>query len=144
MKIEKLSILMILGVLLFTSCNNNDDESTIANESLIIGKWKQTEAYISSGGPQYWVDSENGEEIEFFEDGTFSSDRFTECSIGIFLTEEEKLILEYNCIEFNTDSENEEGFITYKLELYSDYFILTPTSGPICIEGCSYKYQNKK
>jgi hypothetical protein len=111
---------------------------------LILGKWKQTKAYISSGGPQYWVDFENGEEIEFFEDGTFSSDRFTECSIGDFLIEEKTLILEYNCNGFSPQLENEEGFITYELEFYSNYFVLTPTSGPICIEGCSYKYQNKK
>ncbi len=134
----------LITILLFCiACDKSMDEPISADESLIIGKWKQTEAYISSGGPQYWVDSENGEEIEFFEDGIFSSNRFTECSIGSFLIEENKLILEYNCNEFNTGLENEEGFITYKLEFYSDYFILTPTSGPICIEGCSYKYQNK-
>ena len=95
------------------------------------------------GGPKYWGDVENGEVIEFFENGTFSSDRFIECITGNFLMEENKLLIEYNCIGFNTDFENEEGLITFKLEFYSDYFILTPTSGQICIEGCSYKYQNK-
>lgn len=120
------------------------DGSLTADESVIVGKWKNTEAFISAGGPQYWVDVENGEYIEFFENGTFSSNRFTECIIGKFSIEENKLLLEYNCNGFNAESENEEGFITYKLEFYSDYFILTPTSGPICIEGCSYKFQKIK
>jgi len=119
------------------------DRPLTPNESLMVGKWKQTKAYISSGGPQYWVDTENGVEIEFFKNGTFSSDRFSECISGNFSIEENKLLLKYNCLGFNTDVENEEGFITYNLEFFSDYFILTPTSGPICIEGCSYKYQKE-
>ncbi|MDC1162097.1 hypothetical protein OAT18_01510 [Tenacibaculum sp.] len=142
MKIEKLSLLIILAVVLFTNCNNN--ESIIADEPLIIGEWKLTEAFISTGGPQYWVDFENGEEINFLDNGTFSSNKFTECMVGKFSVEENKLLLEYNCDGFNSQSENEQGFITYELQLSSDYFILTPTSGPICIEGCSYKYQKKE
>jgi len=140
----KFQYYLIAILLFFIACNETLDEPIPANESLVAGKWKQTEAYISSGGPQYWVNVDNGEEIEFFNDGTFSSNRFTECTVGNFSIEENKLLLEYNCNGFNTQSENEEGFITYELEFYSNYFILTPTSGPICIEGCSYKYQNKK
>ena len=120
------------------------DKPLTANESLIVGKWKQTKAYISSGGPQYWVDTEDGEEIEFFENGTFSSNRFSECTTGNFSIVENKLLLKYKCIGFSTEAENDDGFITFNLEFFSDYFILTPTSGPICIEGCSYKYQKKE
>jgi len=144
MKIEKLCLTLILGLILFTGCNNNNDEPIPANESLMAGKWKQTEAFISSGGPQYWVAVENGEEIEFFDNSAFSSNRFTECMAGNFSIERNKLLLAYNCNGFSTPSENEEGFITYELNFYSNYFILTPTSGPICIEGCSYKYQIQK
>jgi hypothetical protein len=132
---------LIPTLLFFIACNKTVDEPITPDESLMVGKWRQTEAYISSGGPQYWVDTEHGEEIEFFENGTFSSDRFSECTTGIFSIEEDKLLLEYNCSGFDTEAENDEGIITYNLELFSDYFILTPTSGPICIEGCSYKYQ---
>ena len=140
----KFQYYLIATLLFFIACNETMDEPIPANKSLIVGKWKKTEAFISSGGPQYWVDVENGEEIEFFDNGTFSSNRFTECMVGNFSIKENKLLLEYNCNGFNTQLENEEGFITYELEFYSNYFILTPTSGPICIEGCSYKYQNKK
>jgi len=120
------------------SCSSDEFDN-----SDLIGKWKLTEAYISAGGPQYWVDVENGEEIEFFENGGFNSDRFTECTTGIYSKNQNGLLLKYSCSQFNPVSENENGFITYKLELYSNYLVLTPTSGPICIEGCSYKYQKK-
>jgi hypothetical protein len=131
-------------LLFFIACDKTTEEPIPAEASLIAGKWKQTNAYISSGGPQYWVDNDNGEEIVFFENGTFSSNRFTDCMTGNFSIEEDNLLLEYNCTGFIPDAQNKEGFITYKPELFSDYFILTPTSGPICIEGCSYKYQKIK
>jgi hypothetical protein len=134
---------LITFLILLIACDKAD-EPIIADEILMVGKWKITEAYISAGGPQYWIDVENGEEIDFFENGIFSSNRFTECTNGNFSILENELLLEYNCTGFNTESENEDGFITYKLELYTNYFILTPTSGPICIEGCSYKYQKKE
>lgn len=138
----KLKYYLISTLLFFIACDKTNEPINV-DEYLIAGLWQKTEAYISSGGPQYWINVENGEEIEFFENGTFISDRFSECNTGNFSIEENELFLKYNCIGFNTDIENEKGFITYQLEFYSDYFILTPTSGPICIEGCSSKYQSK-
>ncbi|MFI1773795.1 hypothetical protein [Thalassobellus citreus] len=134
----------VLPILLILIACDNTDEPISVDKYLIAGKWKKTNAYISAGGPQYWIDVENGEEIEFFENGTFSSNRYNECSIGAFSIEENKLLLKYNCVEFSTGNENKEGFITYKLDFFSNYFILTPTSGPICTEGCSSKYQKKE
>ncbi|WP_405295506.1 hypothetical protein [Algibacter sp. Ld11] len=133
----------LIPILLFFIACDKTDEPITADEYLIAGKWEQTKAYISAGGPQFWVDVDNGEEIEFFENGTFSSNRFSECITGDFSIVENILFLKYNCTEFSTEAENEDGFITYKLEFFLDYFILTPTSGPICIEGCSSKYQAK-
>lgn len=140
-RIMKSHCCLISILLLFIACDETNEEPITAETSLIVGKWKQTEAYISAGGPQYWVEVQNGEEIEFFEDKTFCSNRFTECTDGNFTIGENDLLLEYSCADFDSRSENEEGFITYKLEVSSDYIILTPTSGPIYIEGCSYKYQ---
>lgn len=130
-------------LLLFITCDKTSDKPISANATLIEGIWIQNEAFISEGGPQYWFDVDNGEEIEFNDDGTFTSNRFTECITGNFSLEENNLFLKYDCDGFETQSENEDGFITYDLELFSNYFILTPTSGSICIEGCSYKYQSK-
>ncbi len=109
----------------------------------LIGKWKLSEAYISAGGPQDWVAVEDGEELVLFENGTFTSSRYSECTTGTWSTEQIGLILDYNCEGFESESENEDGLITYNLKFESGYFIATPTSGPICIEGCSYKYLKK-
>ena len=144
MKRVKLKYYLIAVLIFCFGCNKTSDEPIIADASTISGKWKETEAFISAGGPQYWVNVENGEEIEFLENGTFTSDRFTECIGGNYSIANNELQLKYNCDGFNSESENEEGFITYKIEIFSNYFLLTPTSGPICIEGCSYKYEKKK
>lgn len=137
----KLQHYLVPFLLLFICCDEAMEEPIESEVSLMVGKWQLTEAYISSGGPQYWVDVENGEELEFYQDNTFSSNKFTECTNGNFTMGENDLLLEYSCSDFDPQSENEDGFITYKMEIYSNYIILTPTSGPICIEGCSYKYQ---
>jgi hypothetical protein len=102
MEIKKLCLTLILGCIFFTGCNN--DEPIPANESLMAGKWKRTEAYIRSGEPQYWVNVENGEEIEFFDNNAFSSNRFTECMVRNFSIDENKLLLKYNCNELSTQS----------------------------------------
>lgn len=133
----------ILPLILFMACNKSDEPIAV-DQYLISRKWQQTKAYISAGGPQYWIDVENGEEIEFFNNGTFTSDKFSDCLTGNFSIENNTLYLKYNCTGFHTEAENEDGFITYTIDFYSDYFILTPTSGPICTEGCSSKYESKE
>lgn len=129
---------LIIYFFLF-SCSKSDDEIPFF-EGLLIGKWKNTEAYISAGGSHYWVSVDEGEEIEFFENGTFVSNRFIECSNGNYFADNGKLLLEYQCDEFASQSENSEGFITSNLIFKSGHFLLTPTSGPICAEGCQSKY----
>jgi len=139
---KALYYLLVINLFLASGCDKHPG-GTIDDESTLIGKWQLTEAFISSGGPQYWVNVEDGEEIEFFANGSFVSNRFSECSTGDFSIESNELLLEYSCNGFEVESENQDGFITYNLKLESNYFIATPTSGPICIEGCSYKYKNK-
>lgn len=131
----------ILAFLYLFSCDSEKSNELDKND--LMGKWKLTEAYISAGGPQYWVDVEDGEELEFYEDSTFTSNRYSECTKGVFSIKMEELFLDYSCDGFETVSENEDGLITYILNFESNYVVLTPTSGPICIEGCSYKYQKQ-
>lgn len=129
---------------LVSSCSKNDQDietkDLTAKYKPIFGKWKQVGAFISSGGPQYWVDVDNGEELTFSSDGGFSSNRFSGCTNGDFEIESDELKLSYNCDGFESGFENSEGFITYIITFESDYFLITPTSGAICTDGCSYKY----
>ena len=137
---KKILFLFIL-VCGLSSCDS--DQSMEIPHSELIGEWKMTQAFISAGGPQYWVDVSNGEEFVFFDNGTFISTRYSECTTGFYLVNENKLILDYDCVDFISPAENKDGQITFNLELGKDSFIASPTSGPICIEGCSYKYQRK-
>lgn len=134
-------IYLLTLMLCFSSCSS--DISTKADLDNLTGKWKLTEAYISSGESQYWVDIENGEELIFYEDKTFVSNKYSECTNGIFSIEMDELSLKYLCDEFESEQENQNGLITFTIEFKADYFIVTPTSGPMCIEGCSYKYRKQ-
>lgn len=141
-----LSYIALACIIFLTSCSKNTDTMESRNLSLldnpILGKWQLVEASISSGGPQYWVTIENGEEFTFSSDGSFVSDRFSECTTGDFSVESNELLLNYNCNGFTTEYENSEGAITYKITFESNYLLLTPMS-VLCIEGCSYKYKRK-
>ena len=126
-----------------SSCSKKDDTLVIKDfsgkDEPIIGKWKLVEAFISDGGPQYWVNVENGEEITFTGDGLFSSNRFSECTKGDFSIELNELYLNYNCEGFTSGMENSEGLITCNIAFESNDLLLTPTS-LICIVGWNYKY----
>lgn len=133
----------LIYILIFSFFSCNSDESGQFENFELIGKWKLTKAFISAGGPQYWVTVEDGEEFVFFKDGTFNSSRYDECTSGTFSTEPNRLFLRYNCEGFESESENTKGFVTFDLKYESDSFVATPTSGPVCIEGCSYRYDRK-
>lgn len=139
----KANCTLLLVLLLAVACDKNAEEPIPPEQTLLSGRWMETEAFISNGGPQYWVDVEDGETLEFTADGTFTSDRYAECATGTYFLEGTELMLLYDCEGFEPASANENGFITYLLEFYPDYFIISPTSGPICIEGCSYKYRRQ-
>ncbi len=126
---------------IFFSCDNDDDPKKFDFDAFPIeGAWKLTAAYISAGGPQYWVDVEDGEKIIFMENGSFSSDKFEDCTTGEFRVVDGSLSLDYDCEGFESGTENEEGQMTFKIDYGKNAILLTPTS-IICIEGCSYKYE---
>lgn len=130
---------LVLGLLIvFLGCDNTDGNLPNVDNG-ILGKWKMTKAYISSGGPQYWIIIEDGEEIEFYSDGKFTSNRSLECTTGSFVLNGENLSMKYGCEDYEEGIENKDGLITYHIAFEEGDMLLTPTS-VICIEGCSYKY----
>ena len=60
---RKIGLSFLLTILLL-GCDTNDNVE-LDSENSIIGNWKLVESYISSGGPQYLVEIENGEEFQF-------------------------------------------------------------------------------
>jgi hypothetical protein len=136
--IKKFGVLFLFTIILF-GCADTDNNLTLNSESL-LGNWKLVETSISSGGPQYTVAIENGEEFKFSDNGTFTSTKYSACSTGSFSTASKELILKYGCSTFTTNIENAEGNITYQVTFKSDYMTLTPTS-VFCSEGCNYIYK---
>lgn len=119
-----------------------DDKDDESNQS-IIGAWQLTEASISAGGASEWNRVDDGETYQFFEDGSFTSTSFDDCSKGEFILENQILSLNYTCPNFETGLENEAGFITYEVKFENDGFLLIPKS-VVCVEGCAYKFTRTK
>ncbi len=137
----KNSVLGIYALILFVlfACSDEDDVLK-PRASSIIGSWKLTEAYISAGGPQYWVAVEEGEEIQFMSNGIFVSSSYDTCEGGTYVLELDNLILNYACDSPTDPVEDIPEEITYTITFESDYVLLIPTS-TVCIEGCTYKYE---
>jgi len=135
-------IVIILLVTSLISCESNDE--TNLKSTNLIGEWLQVASFGDIGnGSIFEVEIEDGEELAFFENGTFTSDRFAECTTGTFFLEEGTLFLNYSCQGFESEFENEDGFITFGIELESDSFTISPTSGFICIEACGERYERR-
>lgn len=129
---------VVIFALFLLGCSSS--EQKVNEDSSILGKWKLVEAYISAGGPQYWVDVEDGTEYGFFSDATFTSDSFFDCTNGDFEIESNELNLMYNCQEIKDQFQNSEGVISYDFSFEKNFSLLTPTT-VICFEGCTYKFK---
>jgi hypothetical protein len=60
--LKKFKSTFLLTIILF-GCISNEDSTVLNSENSILGIWKLVEASIRSGGPQYLVTVENGEEF---------------------------------------------------------------------------------
>lgn len=129
-----LVIFMVFGI---TSCDKE-----VAIETDLVGSWQLVENYYSPGGPGEWHDVEDGFEYTFSDDGSFTTDS-NSCGIGSYSFDGRVLTLEYSCAGFLTGRENDNNQITFGLVFQVNHLILTPTSGPICIEGCMEKYRRR-
>lgn len=138
------NILTIIVITSFLSCEKNEG-ITLNDSELIIGKWKLVESSYSIGGPLITEVVEDGHEITFSNNLTFTSSASPECINGTYRINENdtlwysELTLQYECIRVNSPI----NIITYAINFTSqDQFILVPKS-VTCIEGCSYKYQKQ-
>lgn len=135
----KFSIFFLLS-LTFAACSNDDNRDLPKSNDSIVGDWQLTEALISSGGEQEWVTIEDGAYYQFNENGDFTSNHFSECATGEYSLESGLLSLNYTCENFQSQNENEDGIISYNVDLEKGEMLLNPQSF-ICTEGCTYKFQ---
>lgn len=129
----------MLSLLTITSCSKSEGNNQIENS--IYGTWQLIATYGNDGGnsPQ-WNAVNNGYTYTFNTDRSFTSNRFTECSAGIYELTSSTLVLKYNCSGFNTGIENPPGTFVEIYAFENTELILTP-SYLNCDEGCSNKFK---
>lgn len=143
-KYLKISLLLLFVCVACNDSNENKEVfDDIISKETIFGKWKLTETSFSIGGPeQITRDVEDGTEYVFFEDGSFTSTRYDECSRGEYRInlEENELIVKYTCTDFTPNIVDENGEFVYYIGFKdSNSFTLSPRT-VICTEGCSSLY----
>lgn len=74
LKYFTMTLLMVMSVVNFTACSNDDDEQTIGTEQDLIGRWTLTWTkgweFDSDGFKDTWDEEDNGEDLVFKADGT--------------------------------------------------------------------------
>lgn len=131
--------LSLIAIISFYSCSQN--ENTEKENLSLIGSWKLIETYNSDGGSTpSWKSVENGYTYSFKSDGSFTSNRFSECTKGNYTISYNKLTLTFDCAGFNTGIENSPGVFIEELIFDNSSIILKPTYLN-SIEGCSFKFK---
>jgi len=112
------------------SCKKN--EKVIVNDSTLVGKWKLTETWASSGTlDTKWTKVAKGSE----ETITFNRDGKLE---GSFVSGYKKYaIVDTTLVSFiKTDNTIQN----YRYKLIDGYLTMSPAGPIMCIEGCGYKF----
>lgn len=148
-------LLIILIIITFTACNNNNEILEVQNLNAegnpIVGRWQLVEERYSAGFEEQYVATVTGGYFYIFkDDGTFESnrkirkyneakghyetDQFEDCNGGIYLIKDNLLTLNFTCKSGNP--EYIEAFEIVDGDLY-----LSMRKPTMCIEGCSSKYK---
>lgn len=136
---NNLSILSVLFIL-FIACSSGENEETIQSNK-IVGTWQLTEIGIGDGSSSSsGTFVKNGYKYTFKDNGTFSSNRFEQCSEGVYSVSSNQLILEYNCNDFSTGIENPPGTFIESFKISNGFMFLSPTYMN-CDEGCYNKFE---
>ena len=108
---------------------------------MLVGKWKLTETFNSDGGtPPEWTAIDNGYTYSFHQDGSFTSNRFSECTHGTYTLEANLLKLDFGCTDFTSGIESPKGTFIEEINFEKEFVILIPTY-LTCFEGCKYKFE---
>ncbi len=130
-------IFILTTLISLSSCDRNDP---IIQENSIYGTWKLIEIYGSDGGSNpKWTSATIVYTYTFNENGSFTSNRFSECTSGTYSLENDKLILNFGCEGFTTGIESPKGTFIEQMYFENDNLILYPTYLD-CDEGCGWKF----
>ncbi|MCF6296335.1 MAG: hypothetical protein L3J25_11690 [Flavobacteriaceae bacterium] len=132
---------LILSVLVISLISCTKNERIIDQNTKMIGTWQLIEIFESEGAsnPQ-WTEIENGYTYTFNSDNSFISNRFLECTNGIYTVLNGILTLDFGCQNFDTGIESPAGTFIENYTFESGNLILVPEYLN-CIEGCGYKFK---
>lgn len=137
------TFLALTAFIFMTGCSNDDSKELEAGTS-VVGTWKLVKSYgyDSSIGHSRWYSVKNGYTYTFKSDGTFISNRFSECTSGTYILSENDgtLSLVYDCEGFTTGIEIPQGTFVESFIIENKHLLLSPTYMN-CVEGCDYKFK---
>jgi hypothetical protein len=125
----------ILVLVIFSSCNREDDQPFELTAEGLIGTWEHYQSQGNTGGGDYWTPYEaSGRTITFFPDGKFSAVDYFGCTEGEFTVADKSVTFFFDCEEEIPD-------LTYALGKKESDLVLSLIAPYICIEGCSYIFK---
>lgn len=121
----------ILVLLVFSSCDREDDLPFELTAEGLVGTWEQYQYQGSTGVEKFETEYEaTGKTITFFSDGKWESVNFFECDKGEYRVEDRILTMTFNCV----DPVEEQRF---SLSKEGDELKVSPS----CYEGCAYIFK---
>lgn len=120
----------LLPVIIFISSCKKD-----STDNSLIGLWRQTEYYISIGGPGSWkaVDKNSYNYLQIKKDGTLAGNNYSDYKT--YLIKSSTIITFYKA-----DGTYEDYYYT----ITDKGLTLSPAGPIVCIEGCSDRYAKVK
>lgn len=126
---KNLFYFFIASMFFLLSCG--EDDPVVSESDSLIGTWKLVQVYLSPGGATEWRDIEDGFEVTFLADSTFTN--FNQCISGNFSINNK--ILSIECIETMAIAGLDFNYI---MEFDGDSMEL---SNPLCIESCIERFE---
>ncbi len=115
-------------IILISSCKKD------SNNNNLFGKWKETEYYLSIGGPGFWtpVPPQKNSYVQFNSNGSLSGNVFSEY-VRYTIKNSSTIIL----YDKNNMLENYDYTIT------NGILEMSPIGPDLCIEGCSIRFKRE-
>jgi len=135
------NLILILTVILTTSCQQND--SNELKEQTIVGTWKLTESKVEGGSPNTdWTPVAYSYQIQFLEDGTFTSNKYDACEDGTYSisSTDNTILISYACPDFSVQGVSDDGDFLERYSFKDGYLVFSPTYMS-CDEGCAFRFK---
>ncbi len=113
-----------------TACDKNNAPNP---QTQLVGKWKLSSYYSSTGGPGVWKDAQQAQQtlLEFKSDGTLGGNDFATAYSTYAVKDSATIVL---------TKKNSKETQNYKFAIENRFLTLSPAGPTYCIEGCATRY----